>query len=114
MPEETVPVIYAPSGERLPLTPENVAKVLLQTAQCPCVATDPVKKQKCKELTMDMKAAIEDEIKAMGEYHIYSDRFKEVGFDPIFSEIMVSIRNDEREHKDMLESVLKALDNTCK
>ncbi len=113
MEEGMVLMIHTRSGQVMPLNATNVAKALLEAPMCPCVATDPKKKQECKLLIMDLKTALEDEMKAMGEYHLYSSRSKDIGFDPILPEVLESISKDEREHKEFLEIILKNLESAC-
>jgi len=77
---------------------------------CPIKESD---KQKCRLLIQDLEDDIKDEIKALGDYHRRIDQMHELHFGAAHEELIASIREDERKHKEMLTEILARVKDIC-
>jgi hypothetical protein len=77
---------------------------------CPITESD---KQKCKNLMQDLEDDIKDEIKAMGDYHRRITQLHELNFGASHEELVASIREDERKHRDMITNILARVKDIC-
>ena len=77
---------------------------------CPITESD---KQKCRNLMQDLEDDIKDEIKAMDDYHRRIDQLHELNFGASHEELVASIREDERKHKEMITNILARVKEIC-
>ena len=71
-------------------------------------------RKKCRLLISDLKAAREDEIVGMAEYHEFADRVKKLNFETInLARDLKQMSNDEKEHKETLEKYIAGLEKEC-